>query len=638
MFGGLGGEGFVRTTMFERARQWLGNMELATPAERRNAPIVQLVCVVGAAVLLVGEALRVLDGRLRRLDPLGCMHLAGAAFLVAAFILLKRGRYQAGVHHLLVGTVGVTALGVAYSGPTYVALWIHVLAVPLALSALLVGRRALWATAAIYAVAILVGSARDHGYLLGKGPRPSALGPFGTTLDIVISFAFLAFVLDGLGAGLWEGLLRSEKDARETQRANAALELEIARRRSTEVQLYEAQKMEAIAQLSGGLAHDFNNLLTIILSCTSSSKKGLAPDHPLYASLEEITEAAREGAELTRQLFTVAKRQVVEPRLVAISAKIQDMERMLRHAAGEGIELELELDRPGWEVLVDPGQLEQVLLNLVINARDAMDGHGILRIRTAGVAGAGAVGDAVELCVEDDGCGMSPELAARVFEPFFTTKEPGKGTGLGLATCYGIVKQAGGVITFTSEQGRGTAFRLVLPRSGRARSDVGPVPASGTAVGSETLLLVEDEETLRRILANALRRHGYTVLEAKSTEQALSASREYRGIIHLLVTDIVTAGQSGRELAEHMIADRPALKVLFLSGSSGAVVLDQAISPDAIEHLGKPFVPDTLEAKIRTVLDRPPTSTVRRLAASAAHAGSSHPSSPIRGLRDLPRT
>jgi two-component system, cell cycle sensor histidine kinase and response regulator CckA len=391
----------------------------------------------------------------------------------------------------------------------------------------------------------------------------------------------------------------------------AALE-DVTERRTLQAQLVQSQKMESVGRLAGGVAHDFNNLLTAIIGYAETAH-GQAVDPTLQADLEEIARAARRGADLTRQLLTFARTQVVEPRIVDINDLIRTADKLLRRLAGASVEVELHLDAQVGAVRIDPSQLEQVLVNLVVNARDAMADGGRVTITTANVwlgehqsthrpAEAGAH---VEITVADTGTGMDEATLSRAFEPFFTTKEPGRGTGLGLATCYGIVRQAGGLIEVTSELGRGSRFRVILPRAEAPAAR--PSPAAGTAPaprGRETVLVVEDDEQIRQLAARTLRGAGYRVLVAADGEEALSAAAGFGSPIDLLLTDVVLPRLGGPEVAARMRAARPDLRVICMSGYTGGPDDHQLVHEAGDRFLPKPFVPSDLLRSVRDVLEQ----------------------------------
>ena len=389
---------------------------------------------------------------------------------------------------------------------------------------------------------------------------------------------------------------------------------DITEHRRLEEQFLQAQKMEAVGRLAGGVAHDFNNLLTVIGLHSQWALRDLKPDDPLRESLEQIRKAGERAAALTRQLLVFSRRQVLEMRVLDLNEVLMGLSKMLPRLIGEDIAVKMSLAPGLWRVKADSGQIEQVVVNLAVNARDAMPTGGTLIIETSNVAldetyareHAGvAVGDYVLLSVSDTGTGMSEEVKAHLFEPFFTTKEPGKGTGLGLATVYSIVKQHQGHIWVYSELGQGTTFRIYLPRAKEeveireAVSEVTPTPRGG-----ETVLVVEDNLAVREIAARVLRELGYTVLEAASGAEALQVARA-QGKLDLLLTDVIMPGISGSALAKQLVALWPGLKVLFISGYTDDLIASQGILEEGMALLQKPFSPEALARKVREVLDKP---------------------------------
>lgn len=405
---------------------------------------------------------------------------------------------------------------------------------------------------------------------------------------------------------LLEANAQLTREMNERQRAQDALEL-------AEEQLRHSQKMEAVGRLAGGVAHDFNNLLSVILSYTSILSEGLDEQNPVTEGLTQIRKASERAADLTRQLLAFSRQQVLAPRVVDLNVVIDGMGRMLRRVIGEDLELKL-VQAPGiGRVKADPGQLEQVIMNLVVNARDAMPSGGRLTLQTQNVdldepyardhVGV-TPGPYVMLAVIDTGTGMDKATLGRVFEPFFTTKKLGKGTGLGLSTVFGIVKQSGGHISAESELSHGSTFRIYFARTEEAVSNVTP-PEGVTQArgGSETLLLVEDEEQVRVIARDILVGHGYRVLDAASPSEALSLSAAYGGHIDLLVTDVIMPEMNGRVLSERLRAQRPEMEVLFMSGyTDKALDPDGVLAPDAA-FLQKPITPLSLAAMVRRILD-----------------------------------
>jgi two-component system, cell cycle sensor histidine kinase and response regulator CckA len=385
-----------------------------------------------------------------------------------------------------------------------------------------------------------------------------------------------------------------------------------------EEQYRQAQKMEAVGRLAGGVAHDFNNLLTVMTSYTHLALLGLPPGDPRRHLIEEIREAAERAATLTRQLLAFSRRQVLQPKVLDLNRVVAGAEALLRRLIGEDVSLVLELEPGLGPVKADASQLEQILMNLAVNARDAMSQGGTLTFATSSVVvataaeaaerGVPAPGRWAQLRVTDTGTGMDAESRRHAFEPFFTTKEPGQGTGLGLATVYGIVQQSGGVIALESEPGRGTTFRIHLPQVDEPVAAVeAPRPGRPAArPNTETVLLVEDEPAVRTVALEALRARGYTVLDAADAASATKVAEQHAGPIALLVTDVVMPGISGRALADRLVALRPQLRVLFISGYAGDELHLRGVLEDGLNFLQKPFTPDELAGKVRAVLDRRP--------------------------------
>ncbi|MGH7520041.1 MAG: ATP-binding protein, partial [Gemmatimonadales bacterium] len=391
-------------------------------------------------------------------------------------------------------------------------------------------------------------------------------------------------------------------------------------RRNLEEQVILAQKMEAIGRLAGGVAHDFNNILTAIGGYTDLLLADLPEHDPRRHDVEEIYQAAQRAASLTQQLLAFSRRQVMQPKVIDLNALVTDIEKMLRRLIGEDILFATVLHPRVGNVRADPGKLEQVIVNLAENARDAMPDGGRLTIETRNVEldesyvsehPSVAPGPYVLLAVTDTGMGMDDETKARIFEPFFTTKARGKGTGLGLATVYGIVNQTGGHIWPYSEPGRGTTMRVYLPRVDIPADPVKrPERAAPESLrGAETILLVEDEDPVRSVTRQLLERNGYTVLEAADGLEALALVGEENGSVQfdLLLTDVIMPGMSGRQLAEHLKSRRPSLLVLFMSGYTDDAVVRHGMLEPGLAYLEKPFRPPALLQKLRDVLDRRPT-------------------------------
>lgn len=380
-------------------------------------------------------------------------------------------------------------------------------------------------------------------------------------------------------------------------------------------QLLQAQKMESVGKLAGGVAHDFNNMLGIILGNTELALLDVEPAHPVQLKLREIRSAAKRSADLTRQLLAFARKQNISPRTLDLNETVECMLKMLRRLIGEDIDFAWLPGEDLWPVNVDPAQIDQVLANLCVNARDAIAGAGKITIETRKVVfdeaycadHAGFIpGDFVMLAVSDDGCGMDRETLAKVFEPFFTTKELGKGTGLGLATVYGIVKQNNGFVNVYSEPGHGTTFKVYLPRCEgecQAREKHRDDAAKGPAGRGETVLLVEDEAALLSMTAKMLQRQGYDVLCASTPEAAIRLAKEHKDNIRLLITDVVMPGRNGRELQQDILLLHPKIKTLFMSGYTANVIAHHGVLDEGISFLQKPFSVKAIADKVREVLD-----------------------------------
>ena len=393
--------------------------------------------------------------------------------------------------------------------------------------------------------------------------------------------------------------------------ANRALKEEIDQSRRLEEQFRQAQKMEAFGQLAGGVAHDFNNLLTGINSFSELMLNGMVPahEHPVY--LREIRKAGDRAASLTRQLLAFSRKQVLQPVPLNLNVLVEDLEKMLHRLIGADISLKTALLPTLGPILADSGQIEQVILNLVVNARDAMPAGGHITIETRNVEldqeyvlthPEVRPGPFVLLAVSDTGCGMDPETKSKIFEPFFTTKELGKGTGLGLAVVHGIVKQSGGSIEVYSELGHGTSFKVYLPRIEEPlRERECSATTASIATGTETILLVDDEELVRETARIALESAGYTVLTAHNGDTALQHCRDHQGVIHLIISDVVMPNMSGRQLVEFVRELRSSIKVLFMSGYTDDAILRHGIQ-SGVAFLQKPLTPLMLCRKVREVL------------------------------------
>jgi two-component system, cell cycle sensor histidine kinase and response regulator CckA len=377
----------------------------------------------------------------------------------------------------------------------------------------------------------------------------------------------------------------------------AGTSTDTTRRHELEEQLLHSQRMEATGRLAGGIAHDFNNLLTVIMSYSELGRFALEPSHPSFEALEQINVAAQRAAALTRQLLIFARKEVIDPKVIDLNHLVESVAKLLHRVVGEDVNLSIDLFPGTAPVLMDPVQCEQLLMNLAVNARDAMPSGGSLNIRTAIEAAI------VRVSVHDTGLGMPESVQVRAFEPFFTTKDPGKGTGLGLSTCLAIVRNAGGTIAIESELGRGTAFHVALPRA-KTDADAGAIerPASMPR-GHETVLLIEDDAVVRQLTARILRRQGYNVLVATQAKEALELAADHSTHIDLFLSDVVMPGESGPSVIERLSAARPNAKVLFVSGYPGDDISRRGVDEGSFRFLAKPYSSEQLAQRVRQVLD-----------------------------------
>jgi len=395
-----------------------------------------------------------------------------------------------------------------------------------------------------------------------------------------------------------------ERDPSGAARRIAGVVLDLSARKHLEAQLRQAQKMEAVGRLAGGIAHDFNNLLTAILSFGSFAREALAAEDPIGLDIDEILKAGQRAQALTSQLLAFSRRKPVAPRVLNVNEVIEGTQRILRRLLGEDVQVIVQPAADLGNVRIDPDALEQVLLNLAVNARDAMPGGGSLTIKTANATvdpmNSVAPGEYVDIAVIDTGTGMDAATQAQIFEPFFTTKEQGRGTGLGLATCYGIVHQAGGLIQVNSALGEGTTFHVLLPRIEEQAERRSQLRDPENILGNEVILIAEDDEQVRKIAARSLSLLGYTVIEAADGEEALEQYQRRDVGIDLLLTDIVMPRLGGKALAERLRATRPTLPILFMTGHT---TLGTVFDDPESEVLEKPFTPRALAQKVRRLLD-----------------------------------
>jgi PAS domain S-box-containing protein len=437
---------------------------------------------------------------------------------------------------------------------------------------------------------------RRHGHATWEGAHITRDGR-----RIPVEISIRVFDLRG-----FQVILSTARDITERKKAEEEQALLQAR-------LNQAPKMESVGRLAGGVAHDFNNMLSVILGHAEMAREEIDRSHALFADLTEIIKAAERSADLTKQLLAFARRQTISPRTLDLNETVEGMLKMLRRLIGEDIDLAWLPSGTIWPVKVDPGQVDQILANLCVNARDAISGVGKVTIETGTAVfdreycarhpGFGP-GEFVLLAVSDNGCGMDKEALGKIFEPFYTTKGVGEGTGLGLATVYGIIRQNNGFINVYSEPGQGTTFKLYIPRAVEQKKEKHPVFLKRSLRGKETVLLVEDEEAILAMGKSILKRHGYEVLAAKTPREALAMVQNYPAPIHLLITDVVMPEMNGKDLGDILARQKPDIKTIFMSGYTANVIAHRGILDEGIDFLQKPFSIQTLLAKVRDVLEK----------------------------------
>jgi PAS domain S-box-containing protein len=462
-----------------------------------------------------------------------------------------------------------------------------------------------------YACEAIVG--QNCRFLQGAGTDPASIATIRSALreGRACTVELLNYRKDG--TPFWNHLVISPvRDAGGNVTNFVGVQTDVTERRQLEAQLLQSQKMDAVGRLAGGIAHDFNNILSVILSYAQMIGGDLDSGNPLRTDIEEISKAARRAADLTRQLLAFSRQQVFEAKVIDLHRIVAGMEKMLHQLLGADIELALLPASDLWSIKADPGQVEQVLMNLAVNARDAMPEGGDLTLETTNVVLDGDYarthadvrpGSYVMLAVTDTGIGMDPKTQVRIFEPFFTTKESGKGTGLGLAMVFGIVKQSGGHIWVHSEPGKGTTFKVYFPRvGGAAEATASEPPTTEFGRATETILLVEDDDQVRTLAQLILQRCGYVVLTASNGGEALLIGEKHGAKIHLLLTDVVLPRMSGRQLAERLSPLRPKMKVLFMSGYTDDAILQHGVLDSGVAYLQKPLTPASLTRKVREVI------------------------------------
>jgi signal transduction histidine kinase len=621
---------YQATTERNKFRKRFGRVVLRNPIERRQAAVVQitLIGLVLAALFWIPLPLSMPGLFVGRL-----LGVSGASLVVLftsiAVIILRRGYFHSAVLLATTGLLLGLALVLVAWGLNTGMFMLVVFALPVALAGLLGNRRGLLFTIVLSIVIVLTIAVLEHRSPALAGVSPLEGEPTRIIVGtFVIVIALLGLFLDRFGVALRDALsaaltreaelerIQASLEARsaELSQANAELERQITERKELEARLLHSQKMESIGRLAGGLAHDFNNLLTAITGYTSMALDALPTNTPAASDLTEVQKAAQRATNLTRQLLTFARKQIIEPQVLNLNDLILEMDKLLRRLIGADIEFVTLPAADLWHIKADPGQLEQVLVNLAVNARDAMPDGGTLLIETTNIlidpeqayqhanVGAGAY---VMLTVSDTGIGMTSEVQTHLFEPFFTTKEHGKGTGLGLATCYGIVAQHSGYIWVSSELAQGTTMRVYLPRAeGTAEPRAWHDDAPGRPRGTETVLLVEDEPAVRELATRVLRAQGYRVLDAAGGAEAL-ASIQQPGMAQpdLVLTDLIMPQLGGAALVEQLLAMYPAIKVLFMSGYTEGGVIQQGLLNPGVAFLQKPFTPTALIRKVREVLE-----------------------------------
>jgi len=593
--------------MLSRLRSWLGRLPARDSLERTYSVGIQTACIVATVGLVVGLTRGVQVGAPA---PLLARDAVNLVVTVSTVILLRAGRGKLAWRFLVGGVATNYLVWLAVLGLEFNRYELLQLAIPLTAMALLLGRAWLWLGFVAAAAAVVIAGLRDAGVLWAPGPRPAFVPAITLPGATVAVMGIIAVLLDRFGLTVRQALDAALLRERDLARANEALRQEAIAHLRTNTMLVQSQRLEAVGRLAGGVAHDFNNILTSVVFSAHLARESLPAQDPARAELDQILLDAERATALTRQLLAFARRQVLQPHRVDVGELVRRLEKMLRRLLGEDVDLAIDTGPEPTVVLIDPGQLEQVLVNLTVNARDAMPTGGRLSIavRLADPPGepprsSPPVPGHVLIEVADEGVGLASDVVERIFEPFFTTKQDGAGTGLGLPTCRGIVEQAGGSISVSSEPGAGTTFRVLLPRSVGAPEHLPAGDASHARGGSEVVLVAEDEQRVRTLSVRMLRGLGYSVLEADSVEDASAVAGGHRGDVDLLVADVVLRGGSGRDLAARLQERWPRMKVLFVSGYTDDAMIRHGVETGGVAFLPKPFAPETLARKVRDVLD-----------------------------------
>jgi signal transduction histidine kinase/CheY-like chemotaxis protein len=597
-----------------RAMQaWLSRVRGRDALERRQAWLLQIALIVLAAAFVVGATSNALQPAASLGGVAGWANLIAGAIAIVLIAVLRRGHFRVVATATVVFLILAFGAALASSEPTMAGPYLALLMVPIVLAGLTLPGRALLATfVAVVAVALLAANVQ---------PPTPGLPLSAVMANFVYAAVFITAVVFGFGGTLRQTLARAIAHEQELEAARNELEIAIVRlrveteeRERLEGQLAQGQRLESIGRLAGGVAHDFNNLLTAIIGYAALLDDDLAgPDGP-NPEVAGIRSAADQAASLTRQLLAFSRNQELSLDVLDLGNVVAGIEPLLRRLLGERVVL---VTRPGgdlWPVLADRSQLEAVIVNLAVNARDAMPNGGTLTIETSNVEldetyqrthAEVTPGPYTMVAVSDTGAGMDTETLSHIFEPFFTTKALGKGTGLGLATVYGTVRQSGGNIWVYSEPDQGTSFKIYLPRTDRVAEGAEPVAPVGRSTGrhDETVLLAEDEALVRKFLVTAIERAGYVVVAVASAEAAIEYLARPETAVGVIVTDVVMPGMSGPELIEEVWRTRPGLPAIFMSGYTAAA-MEQRTIPDGVALLEKPFTSEQLQAALDAALGR----------------------------------